>query len=72
MTVVQFEQAREKIGFAREEDAKTEWERWMSVAAALSELARWLRLEIINFRRKVQLWDAIGAANKCSSSTEPF
>lgn len=44
----------------------------MSVAAALSELARWLRLEIINFRRKVQLWDVIGAAKKCSSSTEPF
>ena len=44
----------------------------MSVATALSELARWLRLETINFRRKAQLCDVIGAAQKSTSSTEPL
>jgi len=72
LTVVQRGHVREKLCFHREGGATTTWKRWMAVATALSELARWLRLEIINFRRKVQLWDVTGAAKKSTSSTEPL
>ncbi len=34
--------------------------RWADVSLALQDLARWLRLEALQFRRRVLLWDSLG------------
>ncbi len=46
--------------------------RWADVSLALDDLARWLRLEALNFRRRVLLWDSVAGQGVSSPAPAEF